>query len=174
MSASRTVSSCRLLVALLTASCVWAAPRFDIPPSAVRQPIVTLAQKHSSPHLPPSLPADLRTVFNPPGFDQPDPEEVKAAAAAAAASAAEPKRPRNERELLALVAESITPSGFFVVGGEPILLISKKKYKVGDRIPISFEDRDIELEITAIDRSSFSLRLNRSEFTRPIKPGKTP
>jgi hypothetical protein len=43
---------------------------------------------------------------------------------------------------------------------------------VGERVPIAFENAQYEVEITSIDGSTFTIRRNDEEFTRPIKPGK--
>ncbi|MBW8781854.1 MAG: hypothetical protein JF599_08205 [Verrucomicrobia bacterium] len=71
---------------------------------------------------------------------------------------------------LEVLASKITPTGSVEIGGEPILLFGQKKLKVGDRLPIIFEGKPYELEISAIERTSFTLRLNGEEVTRPIKP----
>ncbi len=168
-----------LLASLLTAVSAFgqSAVKSDILPSAKRLPSVALATRLSQVLPLAPLPRDLKTPFNPPGFDQPDPEEERAkaeAAAAAAAVAVEPVRPKGDRDILEIIAAKVNPSGTFIMGGEPILLISKKKFKIGDRLTIAFDGRDYEVEITSIERTSFSLRLNRAELSRPIKPAKNP
>jgi hypothetical protein len=162
-----------LLVFALAAGSSFAAGRADVLPASARQPSIELAQRLSSPAHPSSLPADLKSPFNPPGFDMPDPEE-EGAKTTGNSAANESHKPRNDRELLEAIADGIHPSGTFQVGREQIILISKKKFKVGDRLSISFDDRDYEIEISSIDRTTFSLRLNRAETSRPIQPGKTP
>jgi hypothetical protein len=71
---------------------------------------------------------------------------------------------------LEALAAKIIPTGSVEIGGEPILLFGQKKLKVGDRLPIIFEGKPYELEISAIEHTSFTLRLNGEEVTRPIKP----
>lgn len=115
--------------------------------------------------------ADLKNPFSPPGFDRPDPAEQ---APVVPAGPAQPVGPRNDRELLAEVAPRITPSGTAILGGEPILLFGQKKVKVGDQLSITFDGASYVLVIAAIERTSFTLRLNREEITRPIKPASTP
>lgn len=80
-----------------------------------------------------------------------------------------PSGPRSDRELLATLAGAIRPSGYFVIGGVPTLVFGQKRVKAGDPLTINFEGSDYTLTVTAIDRTSFTLRLNREEFTRPIK-----
>ena len=73
------------------------------------------------------------------------------------------------RGKLDAIAPQVTPSGTVTIGGVPILLFGKKKLKVGDHLPIIFEAQPYELEISDIQQTSFTLRLNGEEVTRPIK-----
>ena len=75
-----------------------------------------------------------------------------------------------DRDLLITLASSITPSGSMRLGDTPILLFGQKKFKVGDALPIVFQGVSRELVITSIEPTSFTLRLNNEEITRPIKP----
>ncbi len=77
--------------------------------------------------------------------------------------------PRSNRDVLQAIAASLKPSGFFVLGGEPTLVFGQKRVKAGGTLSIRFEDTDYTLEIVSIERPNFTLRLNREEFTRPIK-----
>jgi len=77
--------------------------------------------------------------------------------------------PRSERDILQAIAANLKPSGFFVLGGEPTLVFGQKRVKAGGTISIRFEDTDYTLEVASIERPNFTLRLNREEFTRPIK-----
>jgi hypothetical protein len=80
-----------------------------------------------------------------------------------------PTGPRNARDLLQTIAASLKPSGFFVLGGEPTLVFGQKRVKAGGFLTITFEGNEYTLEIASIERPNFTLRLNREEFTRPIK-----
>lgn len=77
----------------------------------------------------------------------------------------------SSRERLRQISSLINPTGMVILGGEPILLFGQKKFKIGDSVPIVFEGSPYELIITAIERTSFTLRLHNEELTRPIKPG---
>jgi hypothetical protein len=77
--------------------------------------------------------------------------------------------PRSERDILQAIAANLKPSGFFILGGEPTLVFGQKRVKAGGTISIRFEDTDYTLEVASIERPNFTLRLNREEFTRPIK-----
>lgn len=86
-----------------------------------------------------------------------------------APAARQPSGPRNDRELLQAIALSLKPTGFFVLGGQPTLVFGQKRVKAGSSMTITFEGTEYTLEITAVDRTNFTLRLNREEFTRPNK-----
>lgn len=75
----------------------------------------------------------------------------------------------SDRDVLVNVIDGITPSGTMMLGGSPILLFREKKFKVGDFLPIVFQGKSYELEIASIERTNFTLRLNKEEITRPIK-----
>jgi hypothetical protein len=77
--------------------------------------------------------------------------------------------PRSEHELLELIAAGLKPSGNFVINGQQTLLFGQKRVKAGGFLTITFEGNEYTLEVTAIQRTNFTLRLNREEFTRPIK-----
>lgn len=76
---------------------------------------------------------------------------------------------RTERDILQSIAASLKPSGNFILGGQPTLVFGQKRVKAGGMLTITFEGTEYTLEITAIERTNFTLRLNREEFTRPIK-----
>jgi hypothetical protein len=80
-----------------------------------------------------------------------------------------PVGPRNDRDLLAAIAASLKPSGFIVLGNEPSLSFGQKRVKAGGVLTITFEGNQYTLEVVSIDRTNFTLRLNREEFTRTIK-----
>ena len=80
-----------------------------------------------------------------------------------------PVGPRTDRDLLQAMAASLKPSGNFDLGGQRTLIFGQKRVKAGNSLTITFEGTEYILEVTNIDRTSFTLRLNREEFTRPIK-----
>ncbi len=153
-----------------------AAAGADVPPPEKRRVIVDLAEHLARPAGPAPLAAGLVQPFNPVAFGQPDPEELRAIAnAQAAANAANAQaKPSTDRDLLNAIAVRITPSGIMILGGEPRLIFAQKRLRIGDALTVSYDGHDYTLELTAIDRTTYTLRLNRDEITRPIKPGKTP
>ena len=129
------------------------------------------------------LPADLRQPFNPPGFEQPDPDERAASQAAARAAAtaaaiedskAKASAPPTDHELLEALAAKVQPSGTIELGGTPLLLFGGKIVRIGAIFSVAYKGSSYDLELISIERTSFTLRLNRAEITRPIEPGKTP
>jgi hypothetical protein len=115
------------------------------------------------------LPAELVDPFNPLAFAAPAPSGGKPS------ETVRPAGPvSSDLDLLEKLAPHITPSGAFVINGEPVLLFREKKLKVGDSLTINFEGTAYMVIITAIDRSSFKIRFNREEITRPIKSRKVP
>lgn len=167
-----------LLAVLLAplAGRVAAAPKADLVPPEQRRPLVELAQRLAQPAMPPPLSGDLVHPFNPAAFGQPDPEELRAIAAAqaAAAQAAMASKPNSDSDFLREIASRVQPSGTLILGGEPLLIFGKKRLRVGDRFTVSYEGTDYSLDLVAIDHSTFTLRLNQEEITRPIKPPKSP
>lgn len=101
-----------------------------------------------------------KNPFNPEGFGEGEVVDTVAVT---------PTGPRSTRELLQEIGASLKPSGFFVLGGEPTLVFGQKRVKAGGLLTITFEGNEYTLEIVSIDRPNFTLRLNREEFTRPIK-----
>jgi hypothetical protein len=171
----------------------------DLLPPVRRQVAVDTAQRLAQRKPPAPLPADMASPFNPPGFDTPDAGELAAAAAAgrpvtagpsapgapatpgrpgATAPApsgrspapAVPAAPAGDRETLETLAAQITPSGTFDVGGKRQLIIKSNRFEVGTRFTATYNNQDYELELVAIDRTTFTLRYRGEEITRPIKP----
>jgi hypothetical protein len=77
--------------------------------------------------------------------------------------------PKTDRDILVGIATGLKPTGNFVVAGQPTLFFGEKHVKPGTTLTINFEGAEYIVEITTIDRTSFTLRLNREEYTRPIK-----
>ena len=164
-----------VVLAVAIAPFALAAPQPDLIPAARRAATVELAGKIARQHDPVPLPADYPRPFNPPGFDQRDPEEEKAKNAAVQV-ATEAAKPTGDRQILETIAPRVTPDGTALLPrtGEPVLFFRQKKLKVGDHLTITFDAHDYEVEISAIDRTTFTMRLNSAEITRPIQPGKSP
>ncbi len=77
--------------------------------------------------------------------------------------------PRTDRDILQAIAASLKPSGYILLGNQPSLSFGQKRVKPNGTLTITFEGNQYTLEIVSIDRTKFTLRLNREEFTRTIK-----
>jgi hypothetical protein len=169
------------LMLALGAPLAGAKPLSDLVSPDKRRAAVELGQRLTRQPEPVPVPADLVNPFNPPNFDQPDPEELKAAAAAnrgagpaAGGGAAPVARPPGEREILESLAAKLPTTGMVIFNGEPLLLLSRGRVKVGDHFTVAYNGQDYELELVAIDRTTFTLRYHGEEITRSIKLGKSP
>lgn len=113
---------------------------------------------------PPSVPGDAIDPFNSAGFS-----ESMGLSRAPAAGETVKAAPRTDRDILAAISAQLKPTGNFVIGGQQTLIFGQKRVKAGMPMTINFEGTEYTIEITTIDRTSFTLRLNQEEITRPIK-----
>lgn len=72
-------------------------------------------------------------------------------------------------ELLTRLAAAIPATGTVNLGGSPLLLLGQKRLKVGDTLPISFEDKDYEVSITSISPTAFTITRGSHSYTRPLR-----
>lgn len=145
----------------------------DIVPTAKRQETVDKALRLAQPPAPVPLPDPLPLPFTPPDFDKRDPEEAKSNPVTPGAAAAQQPAPvAGDREILETLAGRLTPSGTLSLGGAPQLIIGRNRFPVGTRFTVTYNNEDFELELVAIDRTTFTLRFRNEEITRPIKPAR--
>jgi hypothetical protein len=144
----------------------------DLLPPQRRQATVTTAERLAQRRLPPPLPADLTSPFNPPYFDRTEAEEN----ASKAGSTPDPRTaptaapaPLGDRQILEVLAAQLTPTGTILIGGSPRLVMGSKRFEVGTRFTVTYNNEDYELELVTIDRTTFTLRYRGEEITRPIK-----
>lgn len=156
------------LFILLTAPIgLFAEPTANIPAPQKRTPVVDLARSLLANNPIESSEEEL-AASNP--FDPLQPVTEPAEAGKAPVGVAV-----NNADLLKALAEGLSPSGTMQLGDRQVLLFGQKKVNVGDHIPVSYQGGSYELELRAIDRASFTLRLKNEEITRPIKaPVKKP
>jgi hypothetical protein len=88
---------------------------------------------------------------------------AKTAAATHQASA-----PLSGRAKLQAVVAGLKPT-FFMRGGQPTFLFGSKKISIGGIMTLTVERVEYTLEIVSVTPPNFTLRLNREQFTRPIK-----
>lgn len=158
-------------IAALLADC-FAAAASDVSEIAPRREIVASALKLVEPAPVAPLSAEIVNLFDPPAFSQPSAEELAAIAAARAAEMANSvkAKPATDTDLLQRIAERIVPSGTLTLGDEVLLVFGQKRLRVGDHLTVTYDGRDHDLELTEIQRLTFTLRLNRAEITRRINP----
>jgi len=78
----------------------------------------------------------------------------------------------TDRDQLAAIAAQLKPTATVFRGADPLLVINGKFYKIGTKFTVAFGGSDYVLELSAIDRTTFTLRLNGEAITRPIKNAK--
>ncbi|HEY9155800.1 MAG TPA: hypothetical protein VIM69_11760 [Opitutaceae bacterium] len=81
-------------------------------------------------------------------------------------------RPSTDAEFLQILAAKLNPTGVLMLGDQALLLFGEKKVKVGETIKIPFDKDSVDVELVDLSGTSFTLRLNNEQLTRPIKPGK--
>ena len=180
-------SSRWLLVLALTAPVVSFAAKStaDIVSPPKRQITVNLAEGFAHRPPPPPVPAELVSPFNPPEFEKADPAEAPPNVASGGRATVTPPSgggttttppviPVSDRSILEAVAAKIPVTGM-VVGrdGKPMLTgTSGKKFYVGSTFTVTDGAQDYDLEVVAIDRTTFTLRYRGEEITRNIRPNK--
>jgi hypothetical protein len=164
---------------LLPAPAVAATPKFDIAPFVKRQASVELAERLANRKTPEPLTAELPSPFNPADFDKPDPSDPNRAGGtpvaggqrpAGAVASTQPTPTAGDRETLEMLAVRIPSTGTINLGGKPMLVVAGgKRLEIGAKFTVTFNDQDYELELVAIDRTTFTLRYRNEETVRPIK-----
>ena len=75
----------------------------------------------------------------------------------------------SAQERLDLIAAQINPTGSVELGGEPQLLFTEKRQKIGDKLTVSIDKVEYVVEIVSIEKNRFRIRYNGLETTRSIK-----
>lgn len=158
-----TIPGSRLVFASVAALFAAIALTAQVVPPSRRAATLEAAQQLLAPRDA-ALPETLADPFHPAS-----PVDTAAPQPSSGEPQADPAGPRTERELLAAIANAMRPPNVITMGGQQILLFGQKRVKAGDPLTINFEGSEYTLTVTAIDRTSFTLRLNREEYTRPIK-----
>ena len=146
----------------------------DLLPPQRRQATVALAEGLAERKAPAPLPENLVSPFNPTDFDRNEAQEQAAARAAAANSDSRnapppPPAPLGDRQILEVLAAQLTPTGTMEINGSPRLVMGSKRFEIGTRFTVTYNNEDYELELVSIDRTTFTLRYRGEEITRPIK-----
>ncbi len=101
----------------------------------------------------------LKDPFNPPAADLVDVAQAAAAEVQA----------MSDRQLLETLSAKIQPSGSVTLNGEPYLLFTEKRLKIGEFITVMHEGVEYKLEILSIENNRFRMRYRAEEILRPIK-----
>ena len=161
-----------LVLAGASAAVVGRAADTDVVSPVKRQEVLDHAKKLLAPR-------DIRPAaadpFHPEAFDEAlaamgrVPGSTTTPASGTEATVTKPTGPRNEHDLLMAMSAALKAPNVIVLNGQPVLLFGQKRVKAGGTLNINFEGSEYTVEITAINPPNFTLRLNREEFTRPIK-----
>lgn len=141
----------------------------DIAAPDVRRPAVEKAERLAHPVAAAPLPAELRSPFGTAAFDRPDASEAHENPAAAGAANAAAPAPLTDREALAAVAAKIPTSGTIILGGTPLLISGTNRIEIGSHFTVVYNGQEYDLELVAIDRTTFTVRYKGEAYTRPIK-----
>ena len=139
----------------------------DVAAPDARRVVLAQAEALAHPKAPAPLPANLATPFSPQDFAQPDPSEVNQPAVGNASNAAPVKL--SDRALLATVADKIPTTGTIILNGTPLLICGVNRIEVGSHFTVVYEGQEYELELVAVDPTTFTVRYRGEEYTRPIK-----
>lgn len=165
-----------LTIAALPLRVLAARSSPEVHPPQRRATAVALAEQLAKVLPIAPLPGDIVSPFAPPDFDKPDPAELQAALLAAQRNAASgPAQKKSvtlaagDRETLEKLAAQIQPSGAMQMRGVQRLLINGKAFEVGTRFTATYNNLDYELELSAIDRTTFTLRYRGEEITSTLR-----
>lgn len=150
-----------------------------ITPPVTRQATVDIATRLTRQPVPTPLPEEVKSPFNPPDFNQPMPGDPATAPRPAAPGAPQaqpvaPVGPAADRDVLETLSQRIPSQGTIQAPGNRTLLMvgtgpGARRLQVGDVFTVTYNNQDYDLALTAIDRTTFTLRYRNEEITRPIK-----
>jgi hypothetical protein len=75
----------------------------------------------------------------------------------------------TDQQRLELIAAQLNPTGSVELGGEPQLLFTEKRQKIGDKLTVLLDKVEYTVEIVSIEKNRFRIRYNNLETTRSIK-----
>lgn len=172
---ARSLLSCALLAGALPTLASAAKPGSDIVPPDLRHATVEQAQRLARPPTPIALPAEIKSPFSPAGFERSDASEAhENRPEATDKTGSAPAAPQTDRDVLAAVAAKIPTTGTIILGGKALLISGTNRIEAGSHFTVIYNGQEYELELVAIDRTTFTVRYKGEEFTRPIKQGKSP
>jgi hypothetical protein len=128
---------------------------------ASREGVVALATTLAVPDAAAAVaPAAKIDPFNPPAANlRPDADPE-----------ADPRRTaRSEEDLVTYLISQIQPTGSITLGGEPYLLFTERRQKIGDKMVVVADKVEYAVEIVSIGKNRFRIRYNGHEAERSIK-----
>lgn len=75
----------------------------------------------------------------------------------------------SQQDRLGVLAGLVPATGAIKLSGNPLLLLGQNRYRVGDSVNVTFENKEYSLQITEINLVSFTVKLGDNYFTRPIR-----
>ncbi len=99
----------------------------------------------------------------------PDAPQVESGETVTEAPQPEAEKLPEDKEVLAAIANQLTPSGVMQFGSRVILLFGERRVSVGDFIPVSYQGREYRVQMASASSRSFTLRLNNETFTKRIQ-----
>ena len=75
----------------------------------------------------------------------------------------------SAEELIPLLAENVTPTGIFSIGGEYYLMFKEDKVRAGGIVPVMYKNKEYNLEITNVLRNGYNLRFQDAELEIKLK-----
>lgn len=144
----------------------------DVPSLEQRRATLQNAERLTNPPEAAPLPTELPSPFSPDGFGTSDGADVRRVEGGE--RPAEPALPQTDREVLEAVAARIPTTGTIVMGGKPLLISGTNRIEVGSLFTVVYNGLEYELELVAINRTTFTVRYKGEQFTRAIKQAKSP
>lgn len=74
-----------------------------------------------------------------------------------------------DSEMVHRLVDGIHPTGSIMLGGEPYLLFTERRQKIGDKLVVALDKIEYTVEIVSIANNRFRIRYNGQEAERPIK-----
>jgi flagellar biosynthesis component FlhA len=138
--------------------CAQGASAISTP--AARLAVVAVVDKVNGESAP--MAADSITVdpFNPPKANMSPEEETDTASKSSSMS---------DDQLAVVLAAQIQPTGSMMQGGEPYLMFTERRQKIGDKVAVTFDKVEYIVEIVSIANNRFRIRYKDKEAERTIK-----
>lgn len=75
----------------------------------------------------------------------------------------------TDEQLTKALIDALKPTGSIQLGGEPYLLFTERRQKIGDKLVVTLDKVEYVVEIVSIASNRFRIRYNGQEAERPIK-----